>query len=72
MKYIQEFLEQKYRIRVLGELKLADLCGPEYELYGVDLVIDGFTPNIQVWYSDYSDWLEEKYQNLLQECENKI
>lgn len=72
MKYIQEFLEQKYRIRVLGELKLEDLCGPEGELYGVDLVIDGFTPNIHVWYADYVNWLEEKYGNILQECENQV
>jgi hypothetical protein len=33
----------------------------------VSLVIDGYEPGIEVWYADYSNWLEEK----LEEYEKK-
>lgn len=28
-------------------------------------MIDGYEPGIEVWYSDYCIWLEEKYEQLL-------
>ena len=60
MKYIEEYIERKLKIKILGELKLEELqdtCDGGY--YGVELVIDGFAPGIQVWYADYLNWLEE-------------
>ena len=37
------------------------------DVLGVSLVIDGYEPGIEVWYADYSNWLEEK----LEEYEKK-
>ena len=60
MKYIEEYIERKLKIKVLGELtfeELQDTCDGGY--YGVELIIDGYSPGIQVWYVDYLNWLEE-------------
>ena len=64
MKYIEDYIEQKLKIKILGELtfeELQDTCEGGY--YGVELVIDGYRPGnrpgIQVWYVDYLNWLEE-------------
>jgi hypothetical protein len=59
MKYIEEYIEKKLRIKILGELKLEEYKDvSDGAIVGVDLVIDGFTPGIQIWYSDYLNWLE--------------
>ena len=60
MKYIGEYIERKLKIKILGELtvnELQDTCEGGY--YGVELIIDGFAPGIQIWYIDYLNWLEE-------------
>ena len=67
MKYIEEYIERKLKIKILGELtleELQDTCEGGY--YGVSLVIDGYSPGIQIWYTDYLNWLEdEKIPELL-------
>lgn len=59
MKYIEEYIEKKLRIKILGELKLEEYKDiSDGAIVGVDLVIDGFAPGIQIWYIDYLNWLE--------------
>ena len=65
MKYLEQYIEEKIKIKVLGELTTRECC--EGDGLGVSLVIDGYEPGIEIWYADYSNWLEEK----LEEYENK-
>ena len=72
MKYLEKYIEEKMRIKVLGELTTRECC--EGDGLGVSLVIDGYEPGIEIWYADYSNWLEEKieksqYKNLFSGCE---
>ena len=61
MKYLEQYLEEKMKIKVLGNLSTRESnLGEEV---GVSLVIDGYEPGIEVWYADYSEWLEEKIEN---------
>ena len=64
MKYLEQYLEEKMRIKVLGELETID-CDNGSGV-GVSLVIDGFEPGIEVWYADYARWLEEKIDIKIQ------
>ena len=67
MKYLEEFLRYKYKIQPLGKL-----TWEEYQdvqdggIVGVEIKIDDFSPGIVVWYADYSDWLEQQYDNLME------
>ena len=75
MKYLEKYIEEKMRIKVLGELTTRE-CS-EGDGLGVSLVIDGYEPGIEIWYADYSNWLEEKieksqYKNLFSGCEKPI
>lgn len=60
MKYLEEYLEERLKIKVLGVLTTveeeAEPCMP----IGNRLVIDGRESDIVVWFSDYADWLEDK------------
>ena len=69
MKYLEQYIEEKIKIKVLGELTTRVSC--EGDAVGVSLVIDGYEPGIEVWYADYSNWLEEKYEELLSK-ENEV
>ena len=60
MKYLEQFLEEKLKIKVLGKLTTAESCSGEE--VGVSLVIDGYAPGIEVWYADYCTWLEKKIE----------
>ena len=66
MKYLELFLEEKMKIKVLGELSTIELTTADYEAYGVSLVIDGFELGIEVWWADYATWLEQKLESLTQ------
>lgn len=62
MKYLEQYIEEKMKIKVLGELTTnGSIDGDEV---GVSLVIDGYEPGIEVWYMDYANWLEEKIEDL--------
>ena len=62
MKYLEQYLEEKLKIKVLGKLTTTESSSGED--VGVSLVIDGYEPGIEVWYADYSRWLEEKIEKL--------
>lgn len=66
MKYLEQFIEEKLKIKVLGKLTTTESSSGEE--VGVSLVIDGYEPGIEVWYADYCAWLEEK----LETAENKL
>lgn len=66
MKYLELFLEEKMKLKVLGELSTIELTTADYEVYGVSLVIDGIEPGIEVWWADYAAWLEQKLESLNQ------
>ena len=58
MKYLEQYIEEKMKIKVLGKLTTRESNSGEE--VGVSLVIDGYEPGIEVWYADYCSWLEEK------------
>lgn len=60
MKYLEKYLEEKIKIKVLGELTI-DECA-EGDGLGVSLIIDGYQTGIEVWYADYCKWLEDKIE----------
>ena len=60
MKYLDRYIEEKMKIKVLGELTTNGSV--EGDCVGVSLVIDGYEPGIEVWYVDYANWLEEKIE----------
>jgi len=70
MKYLEQYLEEKMKIKVLGELKTVD-C-PNGGDVGVSLVIDGFETGIEVWYVDYSMWLEKKLEENIKKLKFDI
>jgi hypothetical protein len=59
---LEQFIEEKLKIKVLGKLTTTESSSGEE--VGVSLVIDGYEPGIEVWYADYSRWLEEKIEKL--------
>lgn len=66
MKYLEQYIEEKLKIKILGQLTTNE-C-PEGEEVGVSLVIDGFEPGIYIWYADYAKWLEEKLDSKKPVC----
>ena len=61
MKYLEQYIEEKLKIKVLGDLTTCSSM--EGECVGVSLKIDGYEPGIEVYYCDYATWLEEKIQS---------
>lgn len=60
MKFLEKYLEEKMRIKPLGELTTRkSIDGDDV---GVSIVIDGYEPGIEVWWADYAMWLEEKIE----------
>lgn len=73
MKYLKEFLEQKYKIRPLGELTSEEYYEvADGALVGEEIIIDGFRPGIIIWYADYAQWLEERLNNYIENIESEI
>jgi hypothetical protein len=62
MKYLEEYIKEKLKIAILGELTTDG--STEGDNVGVSLIIDGYEPGIEVWYIDYANWLEEKMEAL--------
>lgn len=69
MKYLEQYIEEKMRIKILGELTTRE-CS-EGDNVGVSLVIDGYEPGIEVWYVDYCNWLEKKLESQTKENNRK-
>ena len=66
MKYIEDYLAERMKIKVLGELKTIDEEAEPCMTVGERLVIDDMESDIVIWYADYCMWLEKKYTELLQ------
>lgn len=64
MKYIEEYLAERLKIKVLGELRTIDEESEPYVTVGQRLVIDNMESDIVVWYVDYCIWLEKKFEEL--------
>lgn len=58
MKYLERYIEDKLKIKILGELSTR--VSASGEEVGVSIVIDGYEPGLEVWYIDYAKWLEDK------------
>lgn len=67
MKYFEEFLTYKLKIKPLGELTSKEIFSSDGELIGESVVIDGCEIDLQVWYVDYATWLEEKIEKFYNE-----
>lgn len=61
MKYLERYIEDKLKIKILGELSTRE-CASGDDV-GVSIVIDGYEPGLEVWYVDYARWLEDKIEN---------
>lgn len=70
MKYLEQYLEEKMKIKVLGDLGIVDCSQGGY--VGVSIVIDGFDTGIEVWYVDYAMWLEKKLEENSKKLEFDI
>jgi hypothetical protein len=64
MKYIEEYLAQQVRIKVLGKLETIDEESEPCMPIGERIVIDDIETDIIVWHADYCKWLEKKYDQL--------
>lgn len=60
MKYIEEYLKERLKIKILGKLTTIEEEATPCMPIGDRLVIDGKESDIVVWFSDYSKWLEDK------------
>lgn len=60
MKYLERYIEDKLKIKILGELSTRESASGDD--VGVSIVIDGYEPGLEVWYADYASWLEEKIE----------
>ena len=58
MEYIEQYLEENLRIMPLGKITFAPACNGEET--GNTIIIDGKDTGIEVWWMDYSTWLEKK------------
>lgn len=61
MKYLEQYLEQKLKIKALGEITTEveeSTCG---SYVGEEILIDGNHTNIVIYYIDYIDWLENEF-----------
>lgn len=61
MKKVLEYLEEEMRISPLGEVTTDPhevVCG---EYSGETILIDGKDVGIVIYYIDYINWLEKKY-----------
>lgn len=61
MKYLEQYIEEKLRIKILGELTTTECV--DGDGLGVSLIIDGYEPGIEIWYADYVTWLEQKIED---------
>ena len=64
MKYIEDYLAERMKIKVLGELKTIDEEAEPCMTVGERLVIDDMESDIVVWDADYCIWLEKKFEEL--------
>lgn len=60
MKYLERYIEDKLKIKILGELSTRESASGDD--VGVSIVIDGYEPGLEVWYVDYARWLEDKIE----------
>ena len=72
MKYIKEYMEERLKIKPLGEVSFEGLQShDEDETYGYSVLIDGFDIGLEIWWSDYATWLEKKYDALKEKSTEK-
>ena len=64
MKYIEDYIAERMKIKVLGKLRTIDEETEPYMVVGQRLVIDNMESDIVVWYADYCEWLEKKFEEL--------
>lgn len=61
MKYLNEYLEQKLKIKPLGKVTTI-LYESEIGVYsGEEILIDDELTNIVVYYINYINWLENEF-----------
>lgn len=60
MKYLERYIEDKLKIKILGELSTRESASGDD--VGVSIVIDGYEPGLEVWFIDYARWLEDKIE----------
>jgi hypothetical protein len=64
MKYIEDYITERMKIKVLGELRTIDEEAEPGMVVGQRLVIDNMESDIVIWYADYCKWLEKKFEGL--------
>lgn len=61
MKYLNEYLEQKLKIKPLGEVTTISYESAIGDYSGEEILIDDEQTNIIVYYIDYINWLENEF-----------
>lgn len=74
MKHILEYLKEEMFIEPVENATVSFTEEMECDMIpiGYRLILNGKDVNIVVWYSDYNDWLEKKYEKLLTEYNNVV
>lgn len=60
MKYLNKYLEEKLKIKLLGALSTRDDEDHSSFMSGVVVLSDGHETGIFVSHHDYAEWLENK------------
>lgn len=66
MRYLEQYIEENLRIKILGKLETKEIISDEEKLVGVEIWIDEYYFGLNIWYVDYAKWLEKKVELLIQ------
>lgn len=64
MKYLNDYLKEVLLIQPLGEVTFEEECSSDGEILGLNILINKKDIGITVWYADYADYLEEKFDQF--------
>jgi hypothetical protein len=74
MKYVEQYMTERLKLQPLGKVTFEGLQSMDSdETYGYSVIIDGKDTGLEIWWADYSMWLEDKLTELgFDNQQNKI
>ena len=65
MKYVELYMKERLKLQPLGKVTFEGMQTQDCdETYGYSVLIDGRDIGLEIWWADYSMWLEEKLTEL--------
>jgi hypothetical protein len=65
MKYFEQYMTERLKLKPLGKVTFEGMHTQDRdETYGYSVLIDGRDIGLEIWWADYSMWLEEKLTEL--------